>query len=219
MLLPISTPISYGVTLVRAVPEALIVQGLLVLFDGQRYSIQLQGGCGDLQVGQTLVLDFGNSGPSRCRAKVEAVNEEGVVLVPMEALLRKDRRYYPRVDSELCVEYRPITLGEGNPIGSAHLKAVGEAEFSTADPDVDISVTGIRFMDTSPIPVNTLVLLRLQLPPDSKFRGVVGEVVRIVEEDEDDYSIAVNFIDLQDETFDRLIEYIGMRQEEMLGIL
>lgn len=223
MLIPISQPLDRPVLLVRATPTPIIRTARLTFFDGERFRLVVDGPERDLSPGNTVVLDFGEAGPSRCRARVEVVDGKTLEVRPKEALQRRDRRDHPRVAAELPVAYRVLTEAERAPERReslalrAHLSAAGE-RFREPDPFVDVSGTGLRFIDSAPPAPGDQLLLRIRFAPDEPFRGAIAEVVRIDEEVPGEWSVATTFLEVAPDAYDALLAFITRRQEALLGI-
>lgn len=225
MLIPIGQPIKLPLTLVRGSPSLVMRPAVLTLFDGVEYRIDAGAGEPELHAGDLVVLDFGASGPSRCRAQIEAVDGTILRVRPTEALQRRDRRDFPRVAVEMPLTYRRL-LGAGGAtldlqrlLKRAHLTEAQEPGFRHPDSYVDLSGTGIRFLDTEPCEVGDLLLLRVELGAPRKSHAIIAEVVRLDDEIEGEWEIAASFVELTTETFDALLDRVKDRQEALLGIL
>ena len=224
MLIPLEQPIQMRVVVIRAVPSPAIRMGTLIWYDGRTFRIQTPEEETELKPGDTVVLDFGSQGPSRCRSRVESVDGSTFELMPKEALQRRDRRDHPRVAAELPFEYRPLSPLEGEPARRAGLAvrahlASADQNFRAPDPFVDISGTGLRFIDNSPPEANTLLLVRLRFEAGRPWLGAVARVVRVEEEVPGEFSVATTFTDLGPRTLDALLDFIARRQEALLGML
>lgn len=82
--------------------------------------------------------------------------------------------------------------------------------------EVNISGGGVRFLCNDPFKEGDRLVLKTFLPTHAHSIRIKCEVVRSAERPEGGYEIAVEYLDLDEATRDKIIKYIFSRQREML---
>lgn len=207
---PLRRDLSIPVDVVNVSSQTLRThEGTVRHFADGVYDIELTELAPDLEDGVRAVLNLRR--PARRVTATVIRRDQRRILVQERRAVMPDNRIYPRLVGGIPLRYQVV----GDDVEGA-LRAWRDDEappsdgWIVPDPFMNFSVGGVRFHDDVARVAGDLLLCELGVAHGTERWRAVGEVIRVVElEDDDDgaYSIAVQFVDLDPGARDALTAY------------
>lgn len=157
-------------------------------------------------------LRFDVGGPTlSVITRIEKVeNDRKLLLRAVETLNHQQRREYFRVDVQLPVKIQNIS---DKPFEFPSGDLFGDAE------GINISGCGIMVVFNDPLPAETLIRLKINLPePRPATVSCVGHVVRQTEKRRGGYQVALHFDEINQEERDKIIAFCLIEQRRQLRL-
>lgn len=194
-------------------------EGTVHQVEGRICQLRLDGDSSDrLTPDLGVVLDLQDNSNLHIVGIVRAI-EDGNIHVEITRVAHREKRYFPREDGGLSVEYRSVKALENE--GPAWLqgledaKAQGEA-WQRPPPFMNFSGSGLRFSVQQPLEPGSGLLLSFELPRTQKSYRATARVVRCSEHGSA-VQAAVEFIDISPEAVQALADFTMERQLEQLA--
>lgn len=223
MLIPIGAVKNIPITVVDvSSSQPSLVEGHIIYFDGKAYQVRLPAKSPSFAIDEILLVDFGRGSMGRRRVKVVDLDKDTVTLELVGRERIRDRRFYPRIEGRIQLEYMLVPGNEQERLDAwlsrPHLSDAS-AQWYRSDQEMEFSVTGFKFRTDQPVPPGTLLCMRfklLSLYTRQYHSG--GEVVRLEPLEGDKYMVAINLVGPDDATIDALMNYTRACQDYVLGL-
>lgn len=111
-----------------------------------------------------------------------------------------ERRIYPRLDNQINVSYKVIPADE-----ELLKKGISPEQYTITR---NISAGGLLICTKEPLPIGSVLELKVELPDGKEPVECLAKVVRIEEVGEEQYNVAVCFLDITGSDRNRLNKYI-----------
>ncbi len=224
MLVPVGDPIAVPVDVICVGgPAVRVLRGRVRAFDQRMFDVELDDGREEVPAGSRVVLDLGGDFGGRVRATV-ATSRAGRMHALLQRVVPPEKRAFPRLLGNVPLRWclMPSRWGEGE--AQAWLQGANARElagaWSTPDPLMNFSVTGLQFEDLRPPAADATLLLEMGVAEAPQTWRAVARVLRTEATRPSDggpvaHAIAVEFTWLPDAARDALTVYTLRRQEHV----
>jgi hypothetical protein len=203
-------------------PSVHVLRGYVRAFDQRIFDVELDDQRAEVPAGTRVVLDLGADFGGRVRATV-AASRRGRVHALLQRVVPPEKRTFPRLLGTIPLRWcaAPARWREGEI--DAWLQGAGGRElvgaWSTPDPLMNFSVTGLSFEDLRAPEKGALVLLELGVAEAPQRWRATGRVVRVEAQPAAEgpavHAVAVEFEELPDGAREALTAYTLRRQEHV----
>lgn len=163
-----------------------------------------------------VVLDVQDHSSLHIVGIVRARTERAIKL-EISRIAHHEKRYFPREDGGLEVQYKPVESLERAAKGWLHgLHEVDDSDWMHPPPFMNFSGSGLRFEVAAALPEDSGVLLSFKIPGDPNLYRATARVVRCDAIGAHTYA-AVEFVEIAPEAVQALADFTMERQLEQLA--